>query len=118
MKALSKYVQLLERELEIKRKQIDEARKDLEYYRGKCERLELAVMSYAPAPAAAEYVARSDKPAVKDVKVHPPVPPRIPFGDLKRKWAALSAEEQDKALKDGWDVEKEEAAKEEANAGQ
>jgi hypothetical protein len=115
MKALSKYVQLLEKQLEIAQKQLADARKDLEFYRGKCERLELAVMSVAAAPAAAEYVQQA-KPAIKDVKLQQ-VPPRLPFTDIKRRWNAMTEEEQQKALKDGWDLDAKES-KEETNAGQ
>jgi hypothetical protein len=35
---------------------------------------------------------------------------------LKRQWAAMSAEEQEKAMQDGWEVDKQQP-KEEANAG-
>lgn len=119
MKALSKYMQLLEKQLELAEERLADARKDLEFYRGKCERLEMAVMSVAAAPAAAEYVSRSDKPPIREARAPQPLGvPRIPFGDLKRKWNAMSAEEQDKAMKEGWDVDQ--AAikqEEEANAG-
>jgi hypothetical protein len=120
MKTLSKYVQLLEAQLALTQKQLAEARKDIELYRGKCERLELAVMTQAAAPAAAEYVARTDAKAprdIRDVKLQQQTPPRIPFSDIKRRWNALSAEQQEKAIEEGWNVDAE-PKKEEANAGQ
>jgi hypothetical protein len=120
MKAAGKYVQLLEKELEFMRQQLSLARKDIELYRGKCERLELSIMGQPLVMQ--EFVARTDaqtKAPIKDVKINQErfqTPPRIPFSDLKRRWNAMTQEEQDKAIEDGWEVEAK--PKEEANAGQ
>jgi hypothetical protein len=109
VKPLAKYVQLLEKELEFLRVQFIQSRLDVEFYRGKCERLELAVMSVTVAPAAAEYVARSEqqKPGIREVKLRS-APTRLPFSDLKHKWNAMTAEQQEKAIQEGWTVEQEE----------
>lgn len=114
MKAFSKYVQLLEKQLALAEKQLSAARQDVEFYRGKCERLELAIMSNPPAQQA--FAARQEKPAIDKVRVPQP-PPRIPFSDLKTRWNSLSQDEQEKALKDGWDIETEKQ-QEATNAGQ
>lgn len=102
----------LENEVEFLRTIVKQQREDVEFYRGKVERLELAIMSNPPAQQ--EYVQTEVvvKPSIKDVR--PQVAPQIPFSDLKRKWAAMSAEEQEKAMQEGWEIDK---PKEEANAG-
>jgi hypothetical protein len=110
----SRFITMLEAQLDIAQVQLVQARQDIEFYRGKVERLELAIMSNPPAQQ--EYVETQvvQRPDIKDVKA-PQVPARIPFGDLKRKWSAMSAEEQEKAMQDGWELEK--PKEEEANAG-
>lgn len=109
----ARFIAVLEGELALAHQQLAKAREDIEFYRGKVERLELALMSNPPAQQ--EYVQTQvvAKPAIKEVRT-PSIPPRIPFSDLKQKWNSMSAEEQEKAMQDGWDVEK---TKEEANAG-
>jgi hypothetical protein len=112
----SRFIQMLEVELSFANNQLVEAREDIEFYRAKVERLEQAIMSN---PRAQQEYVQSEvllRPAIKDVKVAPQTPPRIPFSDLKRQWAAMSAEEQEKAMQDGWEVDKQQP-KEEANAG-
>jgi hypothetical protein len=108
----SRFIATLEAELATAHKHLAQAREDIEFYRGKVERLELAIMSNPPAQQ--EYVETQVvvRPAIKDVK--PQVPPRMPFSDLKQKWNSMSAEEQEKAMEAGWEVDK---PKEETNAG-
>jgi hypothetical protein len=124
VKALSKYVALLEKQLQLAqqqfadvRKQLAEAREDIEFYRGKVERLELAIMSNPPAQQEYAQTQTIVRPAIQSVKAQPQTPPRMPFMDLKAKWNAMSAEEQEKAMQDGWQVDQE-ATKEADNAGQ
>ena len=102
----SRYIGTLEAELIFAHRQLEQAREDIEFYRGKVERLELAIMSNPPAQQ--EYVQTQvvQHPDIKDVKASPLVSPRIPFSDLKRKWSAMSAEEQEKAMQQGWELEK------------
>lgn len=105
-------ISTLQNDVEFLRGIIKEQRYDIEFYRGKVERLELAIMSNPPAQETYVQTEIVQKPAITEVK--PQVPPRIPFMDLKRKWMAMSAEEQEKAIEAGWEVDK---PKEEANAG-
>lgn len=115
MKAQGKYVQLLEHILKLLEEQVAEARKDVEFYRGKVERLELSLMSGAPMGTAAQvdYLQRTDQPKIP-ASIHPLTPPpRMPFAEVKRKWNALTAEEQEKAVAEG----RLEFEKEENNAG-
>jgi hypothetical protein len=105
---------ILDAELATIHKYLSEARQDIEFYRGKVERLELALMSNPPAQQAyVETQAVQRSVDAKPRQTKPQVPPRIPFSDLKRQWMTMTAEDQEKAMKDGWDVEK----KEETNAG-
>lgn len=71
-------------------------RKELKFYQGKCERLELAVMQSRPGPAA-NYVERTEqppKPPIGETEVNA----LSRFADIKKKWNALSPEEQEKAM--------------------
>lgn len=105
-----KYIVQLEQDLKLERERLKQARADLELYRGKCERLELAIMNQATAPAAVEFVRRSEpkKPSPNQIKLEGALRPM--FSDLKKKWNAMTAEQQEKAVAEGWNVE-EEAAK-------
>lgn len=114
VKPLNKYVGLLERELEYLRNQLALARSDIEFYRGKVERLELSIMSNANVPAQQSYAERSEPVNRQRFNLSPATPPKIPFRDLKMRWAAMSEKEQEKAIEDGWNVD---AKKEESNAG-
>lgn len=115
MKAQGKYVQLLERELEFMRDQLGQLRKDVEFYRGKVERLELSLREAGVPVAAPEVPRKSLAETVSQLKKMPSG--RLSFQELKRRWGSLSETEQQKIIDDGntWDPEKE--AKEEANAG-
>lgn len=101
----AKYVRLLEDDLKRERELSLQLRADVEFYRGKCERLELALFNQQP--AGKEYVQRTEpaKPSIRNVRLETALRPV--FSDLKRKWNALSAEEQDKAIADGWNVQQE-----------
>jgi hypothetical protein len=78
-------------------------RKDLEFYRGKCERLELAIMnSDTKREAAVEFVERTDeaRPSIRTAVV-PQAPPRnpaegykTPFAKLREKWDSMTPAEQ------------------------
>lgn len=104
MKPQTKYVQLLERELEYLRSQLALARSDIEFYRGKVERLELSIMSNANVPAQQSYASRSETPAPRMRNLMPASPPRIPFSEIKRRWSGLNEQEQQKAIEDGWNI--------------
>lgn len=119
MKSQAKYVALLERELEYVRGLLEHARKDVEFYRGKVERLELSLMSNAGAAAQVDYVARTETqqkdPVAKLREVKQMPSGRLPFHEIKRRWNAMSAEEQQKAIDEGWELDGK--PKEETNAG-
>ena len=112
MKPLAKYIKLLETDLELLRSQVAAARRDVEFYRGKVERLELSLMSLSMVPAQIEYARRSELPKEPPREIRPT---QVPFMELKRRWMAMSAEEQEKAQTEGWVVD--EKTKEETNAG-
>lgn len=101
-----KYIELLERDLKLERARLELLRRDVDFYRGKCERLELSIMNAQPV-AGREYVERTDpkRPGVGETRLRSQMRPI--FRDLKQKWDALSAEDQEKAMKDGWNVEDE-----------
>lgn len=109
-----KYIAQLEKDLALERKRNEQNRADLEFYRGKCERLELSIMNSSPAPAAAGYAARSEpkRPSIGSVKLRESMRPM--FSELQKKWNDLSAEEQAKAVAEGgfqFDKPESEAAK-------
>lgn len=111
-KYLDRYIRLLEKQLAQLRADLKTLRQDLEFYRGKVERLELAIASSSPIPAQAEYAARSERkpPALSSAELSKIIGTHLPFRELARKWNTLSAEDQDKAVKDGWTVEEEDNA--------
>lgn len=114
MKAQAKYLQLLERELEYLRDLLGQARKDVEFYRGKVERLELSLREAGVPVAAPDLPAgKSLAQTVAELKKLPSG--RVPFSELKRRWSAMSEKEQEKALQDGWNLDQE--VKEESNEG-
>jgi len=106
----AKYIAQLEQDLKLERKRLDDARRDLEFYRGKCERLELAIMNnQTGSPAGGDYVRRTEprKPSIGSVKLGESMRPM--FSELRKKWAAMTAEEQEKAVASGsWQVPVEE----------
>lgn len=103
----AKYVELLERDLKLERARLELARKDLDFYRAKCERLELAVMNSQSAGIGPEYVRRTEprRPGMHEVRLRGSMRPI--FSELRKKWDALSAEEQETAMKEGWNLEEE-----------
>ena len=116
MKAAAKYIQLLERDCEFLALKLVEARKDIEFYRAKVERLELAIAQPGVTPA---HIAMQPAAPVRENKKPMQLgTPHVPFSELKRRWNQLSEAEQEKAMAEGWQVDLEKANKEEeANAG-
>jgi hypothetical protein len=114
VKAATKYVQLLERDCEFLALKLVEARKDIEFYRAKVERLELALAQTGLTPA---HIAMQPTAAVRDKKPMQLGAPHVPFSELKRRWNQLSEAEQEKAMAEGWQVDLETKKEEEANAG-
>jgi hypothetical protein len=90
-----------------------ELRRDLEFYRGKCERLELAMASQGNA-AQQHYATRTDLPPARAATLErTQLPTRKSFAELKREWNALTEAQQEEIEKSGkWDTE------EVTNAGQ
>jgi hypothetical protein len=81
---------------------VGQQRKDLEFLQGKCERLELAIMSQAQAPAQHEYVARTDqRPNVVGALEKLTTGTRLPWREVQRKWANMSEADQVKAVEAG-----------------
>ena len=116
MKAAAKYIQLLERDCEFLALKLVEARKDIEFYRAKVERLELAIAQAGLTPA--QIHPAPANPPMRDKKPVQLGTPHVPFSELKRRWNQLSEAEQEKAMAEGWQVDLEKANKEEeANAG-
>jgi len=116
MKAAQKYLALLERDCEFLALKLVEARKDIEFYRAKVERLELAIAQAGLTPA--QIHPAPANPPMRDKKPVQLGTPHVPFSELKRRWNQLSEAEQEKAMAEGWQVDLEKANKEEeANAG-
>lgn len=113
-KTPSEFVRQLLNDVEFMRSIIKEQREDVEFYRGKVERLELALMSNPPAQETYVRTEVVQKPPIKEVKLQQQAPPRIPFSDLKQKWMSMSEEDQEKALQGGWQVDQ---PKEEVHEG-
>jgi hypothetical protein len=109
----SKYIALLEADLKLERERLKTARADVEFYRGKCEKLEFAVLESSSAAPAASFVRRSEppkRPSIGSVKLENAMKPM--FHELRRKWDALTEEQQNKVLETGqWEVAQETAAK-------
>jgi hypothetical protein len=100
---LEKYIGILEHDLQLERKEVSLLRKDLEFYRGKCERLELVVMM-TKGDAGKDYVERTDRMTapvrrtpIQDVPVGQT---KLKFRDIKNKWDSLTEEERDEAFKE------------------
>jgi hypothetical protein len=75
-------------------------RKQFNFYQGKCERLELALMSQH-GPAAADYVERTDpRPAIASIEI-PTGPKKLTFAKMRTAWENLTAEEQEQHLAKG-----------------
>jgi hypothetical protein len=93
----------------------DQLRADVEFYRAKVERLELA-LNANPA-AQAEYAERTKVPVSSaTTSTNIEIPRRVPFRELQRRWMSLSEAEQNMAIESGsWDAE---PKKEETHAGE
>lgn len=115
-----KYVKLLEEDLA-------QARKDLEFYRGKCERLEMTGsvltgsvrgMDGKCEPIRFSYnqtfplVEPDTKSGSTGSTGSTDTKSTLSFRELKERWMSMSAEEQKEAVANGWDP-----MKEESNAG-
>ncbi|MBA0088349.1 MAG: hypothetical protein HRJ53_25470 [Acidobacteria bacterium Pan2503] len=101
-----KYVQLLEFDLAQSIEREKQLRADLEFYRGKVERLEVSLM--ANPPAMQSYATRTDqKPRLVEHGELTGVGARLPFRELQRRWGAMNETDQEKAMTNGWIVEKE-----------
>jgi hypothetical protein len=78
-------------------------RKQFNFYQGKCERLELAMMSQQP--GGRSYVERTDdskRPPIGSVEI-PTGPKKLTFAMMREQWNTLSAEEQEAHLqKSDW----------------
>lgn len=102
---LDKYIALLEATTKRAHVDLERERKRVDFLEGKVERLELIVMA-AKSDAGREYAERSDraaeprKPPISRVPVPATPPARVPFSEIREKWATLSAEEQEAAIKD------------------
>lgn len=95
------------------RAQLGLARKDLEFYRAKVERLELSLREAGVPVAAPELPRKSLADTVSELKKMPSG--RLPFSEIKRRWMNMSEADQQKAIDDGmWNPEEQ---KEENNAG-
>ena len=111
MKAAGKYVQQLETDVKFLRELLAQAHKDVEFYRGKVERLELAIMSNAAAPAQIDYAHRTETRTANSVEqMRQQSAPRLPFSEIKRRCNQLSAEDQEKAMADGWNLDEQKEA--------
>jgi hypothetical protein len=103
----SKYIAQLEADLKLERERLRTARADVEFYRGKCEKLELAVLESSTAGVADSYVRRAEprRPSIAQTKIETALRPK--FQELRRKWDELDANQQEEILKTGeWDVSK------------
>lgn len=108
----SKYIALLEADLRLERERLKTARADVEFYRGKCEKLELAVLESSTAGVADSYVKRAEprRPSIGQQKIESALRPK--FQEIRQRWNALSAEQQEKIQETGeWKLEGEPQAK-------
>lgn len=103
---LDAYVKLLEQSLARAQKDLERERKRVDFLEGKCERLELVVMSVKN-EAGAEYVDRSDRAAAppqkkpKITQVPVTTPARVPFREVREQWESLTEKQQEEALAQG-----------------
>ena len=105
-----KYIAQLEADLKLERERVKIYRSDVEFYRGKCEKLELAILESATGSSAAgeSYVRRAEpkRPSIGQVKLEGALRPK--FQELRQRWDALTAAQQEQVMKTGqWDLEKE-----------
>ena len=101
----SRYIAQLETDLKLERERIKVYRADVEFYRGKCEKLELAILETSPSGSAQSFVKRADprRPSIMQTKLENTMKPK--FQELRKKWDSLSAEDQEKIVETGeWNV--------------
>lgn len=104
----NKYLQLLETDLALERARNEKLEKNLDFFQGKCERLELAMASNPAAQQsyAAETTSVRKPPPLLGGQVQ--LPGRMPFAELKRRWTQKTEAEQNEIIEKGeWDVTKE-----------
>lgn len=78
-------------------------RREYTFLKGKCERLELAIMERKPG-APADYVARTEapRPAIESVEAKPK---KLLHAQIREEWDKLTLEEQEERIKNGdWEV--------------
>ena len=74
---------------------IEHLEKQLAFYQGKCERLELALMSQST-PAAQDYVARSEPAKIESTSVE--LPKQKTWHEKYQEWVKMTDEERDVAM--------------------
>lgn len=104
---LGKYVSLLEQSNARALKDLERERKRVDFLEGKCDRLELVVLSMK-GEAGRDYAERSDRAAEPPAPRKPPiekvpaaVPTRMPFSQIREQWNNLTPEQQEEALQKG-----------------
>lgn len=98
-----KYEKLLERKLALAEKRIERMQKDLDFYRGKCDRLELSLLSTVP--SASRFVdAPAPRAARPNIQRTPAEPERLTYREIRDHWNSLTTEEQEKAIENGLEV--------------
>lgn len=76
--------------------EIADLRRQRDFFQGKCERLEMAMMAAQTTTAAQEFVARSEPTPIEETKVETPA--KKNFAQIRQWWSTLTDEEQDKAM--------------------
>ena len=121
----AKYLSLLEYDLLFARQtlareqeRVAELRQDVLYYRARLERLEMMQMQASLMPAGLYAAGGIVGGEANQQQTKPPIGatqmnkgPRPMFRDLKDKWNALSAEQQEKAQQAGWNADETEEKK-------
>ena len=74
---------------------IEHLEKQLSFYQGKCERLELALMSQST-PSAQSYVERTEPKTIESTTVE--LPKKESWHEKFDKWGKMTPEEQDAAV--------------------
>ena len=103
----NKYLTLLENDLALERKRAERLEKDLEFFQGKCERLELALAKNPQ--GLLQYAQTTPLPTASMPPSAPPVPPRrMSRADILSAWNEKTEAEQNEILEKGeWDPTKE-----------
>ncbi|MBA0089158.1 MAG: hypothetical protein HRJ53_29560 [Acidobacteria bacterium Pan2503] len=99
-----KYIELLESDLELERKRNDQLRSDVEFYRGKVERLELAIAQTSSVPAqqaiASNWVETPESKRRVEGMLRQ-VTGKKPWREVQREWNNLSEAQQEQAIAAG-----------------